>query len=251
MPIDTICSTANTAVSSITPNTSGRSATFNSSSKSYIVDDTKRSKCSTKSSFRKHRRKRDKSAIFREKKSENELSLASRIMVKGGLKALCFANPVNDGINEIDDMSSLCQTIDTADDTTVSNYFTDTQLSSVTENHPPMPLFNHFKVECNESSDNTIMSILVSGSHHSTTVRHLFVNEPKNKVKITSNELPKAILLDSHTSVFSKFKNTSKSKSTLPRNPLKKFNRDSIPPPMQRISGSHSHSTSMSNCRID
>lgn len=228
MPIDNTCSTANTtAVSSITHNTSGKSTTLNLSSKS---------------STRTRRKKRDKSAIFRKKKSESDLSLASRLIGKDGIKALCFATPLNDGSpSEIDNMSSLCHTLDTADDTTVSNYFTDTQYSSVTGNHAPMPLFSHFKVDCNDSADNTLMSIIVSGSHHSSNVNHLFVRDasPNNKTTIIAKSGPPNTLYVNKSR--KSIKNTSKSKSPLPRSPRKKpFDKDSIPPPVQRISGSNS-----------
>jgi len=235
---------------------------------------------STSSSKRRREKKKD---IFRERRNSQNTSLATRILGKDGVKALCFANPVHtEGVDMVDDEASACHTLDTADDTidtTISNMYMERQYAA-NEPRPPMPLFNHFKVNSTGDSRDTLMGIITSGSHHSARVRHLFLEEAtetsnNNKIDVNHSHEPKGNSDMQFTSVkhYDMSRNKNKYKETIEcsgtpskinygsnsslcklenrdiamlKRPPKSSGSDDFPPPVQKISGSNSTSMSSS-----
>jgi len=204
------------------------------------------------------RRREKKNDIFRERRNAPNSSLASRLLGKDGVKALCFANPVHtEGVEIVDDEASACHTLDTADDTTISNMYMDNQYSS-NEPRPPMPLFNYFKVNCTGDSKDSLMTIVSTGSHHSARVRHLFIEESHHHIKSTTNNdikfspvkqnSYKETIECTGTSRINHGSNSNlcklESREMLKRPP--KSSGDDFPPPVQKISGSNSTSMSSS-----
>lgn len=226
------------------------------------------------------RRRVNKNDIFRERRNSQNTSLASRILGKDGVKALCFANPVHtEGVEIVEDEQSACQTLDTADDTTISNMYMENQYSNH-EPRQPMPLFNHFKVNCTGESRDSLMGIVASGSHHSARVRHLFVEEiteisNDNRLSVNHSPESKANTDIQFTPVkqFDMNRNKNNYKETIEcsgtpmrinygsnsslcklesrdvamwKRPPKSSGSDDFPPPVQKISGSNSTSMSSS-----
>lgn len=132
-------------------------------------------KPSKHASPRKVDRKND---IFRSRSVPNP-SFASRLLGHDGFaKALCFANPVHDcsnggqGITKADSYGA--NTVNTAEDTLTSTVCFEAKHSHLVETRPPMPLFDRYKVECDETQDNALIGIVNSGSHHSIHMLRAF-----------------------------------------------------------------------------
>lgn len=116
--------------------------------------------------------------IFRCRATPNP-SFASRLLASDAVfKALCFANPVHDcnitmnygkkgNDNDGTGICTMPSEHSVAEETMTSTVCFENKFNHQTENRPPMPLFNRFKVDCDEIKDNELISIVNSGSHHS------------------------------------------------------------------------------------
>uniref|UniRef100_A0A7S2EM81 Uncharacterized protein n=1 Tax=Ditylum brightwellii TaxID=49249 RepID=A0A7S2EM81_9STRA len=94
-------------------------------------------------------------------------------------QVLCFANPVRGNSQEdekdpaIDNSDYLSNdddtnTLNTCEDTITSTLAYEAQFSHMVESRPPMPLFMHFQVPCEEDhQNNELTKIVTTGSHRS------------------------------------------------------------------------------------
>jgi len=126
-----------------------------------------------------------KSDIFRSKPSPNP-SLAYRLLGHGSVaRALCFANPVFDNANnnEVSKADTYGDnTVNTAEDTLTSTVCFEAKHSHLVEKRPPMPLFNRYKVECEDIKDDTLIGIVKSGSHQSVHMMRAFREHEQRSV---------------------------------------------------------------------
>ena len=214
-------------------------------------------KPSRHASPRKIDRKND---IFRSRVAPSQ-SFASRLLGRESFaRALCFANPVHDcrtggqGITKTDTYGA--NTVNTAEDTLTSTVCFDAKHSHLVEKRPPMPLFNRYKVECNNHEDNTLIGIVNSGSHHSVHMLKEFQDHAYSKFHDSSH-----ILGSNENSLVAQ--RSAKAESTIqPTNPTSNVNKNKRltssqvkkqstkdqPPEMQELSdNSMSTSTSLSS----
>jgi len=91
---------------------------------------------------------------------KNQNTFSRFLSTKGVANALCFATPIRDGDEEVEDCSDT-NTLNTCEDTITSTLYFDNKYSHIEQKRPPMPLFQSFRVE------EDLRRIVATDSHNS------------------------------------------------------------------------------------
>lgn len=209
-----------------------------------------------------------KADIFRSKSVPNP-SFASRLLgTDVVVKALCFANPVHDcsgttnrGNDDILSQSNTYDnnTVNTAEDTITSTICFENKYNHQQETRPPMPLFNRYKVECNDWRDNVLLGIVSSGSHQSIHMLEEFQNHSEQNYPSLFSNVPVTpvaddILQDLDVSSYQPIQtqNSNNNKSSLTKYSISTHPfTEECPPPVQAISDSMSTAPSSPSTQSD